>query len=1388
MTTRPGTERPVAPSSALTEDRRVVVSPPPRLRLSNSEHELPSRTSIVSDLESACALLTRKSSGIAEILEYVTKAKRRYESAIDERELELKVEIEKLVRQEKAAVLDREKVLLLPLLPQQSRCAAALVEVTRMLEKVNGDGESAFDEARATLKAIESTLTSGIEPDRDWPVDLLTQWEAIPSWRVVVAPPEREVEPAQRNRKNKSFLAKPGQYATMMMMRRPGSSKARKHKRDPLDVEEARGAGDVVVQGEVDVEDSATALDHDHDPLDYLQLEAARQRLVVQSKWRANTSERAPSFDRLVDITTTSAVAGGAGTTSLFDIAGGGICYSASSAASSSCSRNRPAGGAAQLLSAAALNQRTRRPPDNVRTSGKMQSEVAGGGGPSSTFGTTETTRAASGLKETFGASAVSFYRGSGGPGGGPRPSSSKARKHKRVLLHPEEDQFVFYDNEPQQKSDSDDEDNIRRFIGRNLVGGSSSSSGMTKSFPLKPGAPGTSISSAVRRGTSETAAIFRGPSAPESGAGALPSCSSLSQQHKKRGAIDLTEIEEYSEDGSRDADRDLIEDFFVKGGSNVPARAPPSPDDLDDENQNDLEDEERTAAVADAEDHTTSSASGSASSSSSTTTRSKTGRLISGLPQFQPPQRGGGCHVPLAGRERSVPGGAGDARTAAGLAAARGTIATESGSESTCVEGSLLHHRRPPPTSTRPKTARPSSAPKVISVQSAASTSDDLVTQIKRPTDDVDRGAPTEFSVADVSSGSGSEEQYVQVQLPTPQSSAATSSASASSSSTSSACINSGGKIKQIQEPWSKGLMNSSFMSASSNNRGSPTLNKATVAPYQPPETFEKIEQIDFRASAEDVIARLKANADQRAATGHGADGGQSVDESAGHEHNLEPQPALAHHLPVREDTHRNESVLGQHDQDSSKQTDEVVDDFIIYDDVDDHDESSDGHEQVIKTKLAEYYSRRQTQEALKEKVQQLSQIAAKGNKNRRPQTSKATSISIKKMAMKTSTSGPDGASSAATTEKIESRFVLADDNGGFVEVDAQHAGTEDEAPPDPTRASSCDVMMEDEQQNGTVAAEEQVAGGGTTSSLISRSDSLSRASEQLADIFARQLASAAASPQDGAPVSAAGPSPDASSALRAILGARAPPARLAGGKIAERDFISSSSRNVDVVVAGPRAPRSLESSYLAPAFSTSWSTAGRGEQGGRPLLYYNSGGGSSSSSSAAAEGAPQQKSQGVSSPKRDIIFQRAQQDTFTATQAGGPLPSTSTRKIPIVDLGTKQTFRCYVPAELQEAGLPAQIQVAVEDSAASSSSTASSSKATVGQLVRELVQLHGRPGAAGGALLTTKKLTLCLRTHEKGAPIWLCDNEIVEDVLRDWKAVAQPGPDWPRLYVQTM
>lgn len=466
----------------------------------------------------------------------------------------------------------------------------------------------------------------------------------------------------------------------------------------------------------------------------------------------------------------------------------------------------------------------------------------------------------------------MSFYRGSGGPGGGPRPSSSKARKHKRVLLHPEEDQFVFYDNEPQQKSDSDDEDNIRRFIGRNLVGGSSSSSsGMTKSFPLKPGAPGTSISSAVRRGTSETAAIFRGPSAPESGAGALPSCSSLSQQHKKRGAIDLTEIEEYSEDGSRDADRDLIEDFFVKGGSNVPARAPPSPDDLDDENQNDLEHEERTAAVAEAEDHTSCSA----SSSSSTTTRSKTGRLISGLPQFQPPQRGGGCHVPLAGRERSVTGGAGDARSAGLAAFARGTIATvDSGSESTCVEVSRLHHRGPPPTSTRPKTARPSSAPKVISVQSAASTSDDLVTQINRPTD-VDRGAPTEFSVADLSSGSGSEEQYVQVQLPIPQSSAATSSASASSSS--SACINSGG-TKQKQEPWSiKGLMNSSFMSASSNNRGSPTLNKATVAAYQPPETFEKIEQIDFRASAEDVIARLKANADQRAASGHSAGGGRS-------------------------------------------------------------------------------------------------------------------------------------------------------------------------------------------------------------------------------------------------------------------------------------------------------------------------------------------------------------------------------------------------------------------------------------------------------------------------------------------------------------------------------
>ncbi|CAD7927278.1 unnamed protein product [Amoebophrya sp. A25] len=50
------------------------------------------------------------------------------------------------------------------------------------------------------------------------------------------------------------------------------------------------------------------------------------------------------------------------------------------------------------------------------------------------------------------------------------RPQSSKARKHKRVLLHPEEDQFVFYDDQPSLLSDSDDEDNIRRFIGRNLM------------------------------------------------------------------------------------------------------------------------------------------------------------------------------------------------------------------------------------------------------------------------------------------------------------------------------------------------------------------------------------------------------------------------------------------------------------------------------------------------------------------------------------------------------------------------------------------------------------------------------------------------------------------------------------------------------------------------------------------------------------------------------------------------------------------------------------------------------------------------------------------------------------------------------------------------------
>ncbi|CAD7927276.1 unnamed protein product [Amoebophrya sp. A25] len=101
---------------------------------------------------------------------------------------------------------------------------------------------------------------------------------------------------------------------------------------------------------------------------------------------------------------------------------------------------------------------------------------------------------------------------------------------------------------------------------------------------------------------------------------------------------------------------------------------------------------------------------------------------------------------------------------------------------------------------------------------------------------------------------------------------------------------------------------------------------------------------------------------------------------------------------------------------------------------------------------------------------------------------------------------------------------------------------------------------------------------------------------------------------------------------------------------------------------------------------------------------------------------------------------------------------------------LSDTKEYRCFVPKEY-EGPHPNCLRVSV-----------AKEKACVTDLVREI-----RPQLSNGPL-AAKKLTLCLRTHESGTPIWLCDTEVIDQVLADWKAVSDGGPDWPRLYVQVM
>ncbi|CAD7927280.1 unnamed protein product, partial [Amoebophrya sp. A25] len=99
----------------------------------------------------------------------------------------------------------------------EDEAATMLQTVAPLLDDNDNDMES----------SVLALIGAGNPDDSNFPTeilrDLLGPWDAVPSWRVVRAPPEREVVATQKT----------GSAPGKARYARPVSSKARKHKRDP---------------------------------------------------------------------------------------------------------------------------------------------------------------------------------------------------------------------------------------------------------------------------------------------------------------------------------------------------------------------------------------------------------------------------------------------------------------------------------------------------------------------------------------------------------------------------------------------------------------------------------------------------------------------------------------------------------------------------------------------------------------------------------------------------------------------------------------------------------------------------------------------------------------------------------------------------------------------------------------------------------------------------------------------------------------------------------------------------------------------------------------------------------------------------------------------------
>ncbi|CAD7955418.1 unnamed protein product [Amoebophrya sp. A120] len=1212
-------------------------------------------TMMTTELQAAHEEVRRKAQSIAEVLAYVTEMKHRYERAIDAREVELKTEIESLVRQEKAAVLDREKGLLLPLLPQKSRCAAALVEIEKLLHKVHAaeagtpslhpaDKAQLADEVKATLKATEPTRR-GTDLAQLPVDDLVSQWEKIPSWRVVVAPPEREVIMPTYY---KSRMLQQQRKGTQQLYQRPLSSKARKHKRDP----NVDGRAAYSEQGGAWVyEDLLHAQKQDergnaNEVFDH-EFESGSAQLLHGDPYEGTSAGLLHT-----SLTAKRPAHAGGGKSSSKKQVRGQEHYEVGPS-DSTISRPQPDRSGRSGAAPSSSHQQYTSMEHQVHDH-RFQPPTRRGGGESSGRALSSSARFVS-----EGAQRQHEHQHSQGPGGVPkarsawertsearsrpnkhnkyssnisasgkypglaaqhplpgkslhdqqlllrdqsisslRPQSSKARKHKRVFLRPaevEEDQFVFYDNAVEED----------QFRGRNLL-------------------------------------------------------------VSRTGPLELADID-ISDDESDDEDGSVLsggkEDFLVKGGSNVPVLAPPSEDDASvDPGRTDFPSGRGAGAPADAvlKQRTVSSvvppsqdATPLAAPATDTVAESYARESERKVREFflnkqqekksrGPESRadGGGEHdktapisssssnadadfVHVSAVEEEGGGGGRDEKVDSDLAPEQNTFVSATSPTANASEQAAKTSAvppEPPETTSKQNYERASSS-------FWKTTADQDETDDPAPAEKIRKRKSPRRSPHRAHDKAATKEDASR-EKPETRQNIERLDFSYNEDLDYSAPDKVESLLAEVDSALQQSNANASFISAVSMK-------------FSPKRRNQSAE--DFRASAEDIIAQIRA--------GHNPSDGQAQDPG---------------HLPPAEQVDRQQSK---------------DDDFIIYDDEDDSSEGVDQQDVEIRNHLEEYYQRHPGR--------------------RRPTTSRTPVTGT--------TSGSGVVMSAPATAHPESRAVK--------EKDLLASG-------------GTSYLVEDSRGRG---------GGGARK-------------------YQHQVVEPAATTSRTAPL---------------------------GQQHLFYPSATNSSTAAGAVHSGPGRSQAQGVSSSSPQAQPTTSAANHSttRYQAKPLAGHSYFGTANTTSTMPA-------SSSTTSP-RPLQVQ--------SSSRPGPAASSyeNSRTLQAVpgeqNFEIKPTFNCYVPGK-EMPGLPPVLQVAVN--------LTKNKQNSVGEVIQALKEQHyallasgtnlnsGCNGGGGNSSSKKKssslQLTLCLRTHESGTPIWLCDSEVVQDVLREWKPVSDPGVDWPRLYLQ--